>query len=80
METLLYELADEVRERALTNGVSRLECPSCNQAASIADPDGIAHLVEHARRGHSTVQSLLGIHVSVAMSPYEITSRLGEDT
>lgn len=78
MDTLVYALGDEVRERALRNNIVRLECPNCDQHASVADPEGIAKLIEHARRGHTTVQSLLGISIGIAVSAYEIAERVGE--
>lgn len=78
MDTLVYALGDDVRERALANNIVRLECPGCDEHASVADPEGIARLIEHARRGHATVQSLLGISVGVVLSPVEIIQRVGE--
>jgi hypothetical protein len=70
-------VGDSLRERALTDNISKIECGGCTEQAWSGDPEGIAALVEHAMFHHVTRQSLYGVIYCEVAEPYTIAHRMG---
>jgi hypothetical protein len=71
------EIADDLRERALRDNLTKLECAACSEDAWVSDPDMIAKLVEHCVFDHGQRQGIIGVKCVDFISAYVLSDRLG---
>lgn len=71
------EIADDLRERALKDGLVRLECAGCTYEAWTTDVDQIVKLVEHSIFEHGHRQGIIGIRWVEFVDAYTLAMRRG---
>lgn len=72
-----YALGDSLREQALKEKLTALECAGCGLDAWIGDSTAIAALIEHAAYEHGTRQDIVGVKHVGFITGYTLGLRLG---
>lgn len=70
-------IADDLRERALVDGLTKLECAACLESAWVSDPEQIAKLVDHCVFEHGHSQSIVGVRIREFADGYTLADRRG---